>query len=82
MLAPNSTLSRSNTHKLQAALKPDNTYHMISKNSPAPDIPPGCSMSPGWVLPYLGMVGRFRGDDFSFMDFQSDLFAILCIITI
>ncbi len=23
---------------------------------------------PGWILPYLGMVGRFRGDDPRFGD--------------
>ncbi len=35
--------------------------------------PPG-----GWgVLPYLGMVGRFRGDDPCFGEFQSDWVPIL-----
>ncbi len=27
---------------------------------------------PGWVLPYLGMVRRIRGDDPRFFNFQSD----------
>ncbi len=35
---------------------------------------------PGWVLPYLGMVGRFRGDDPSLGDFQSDWVPILFFI--
>ncbi len=43
-------------------------------------------MSPGGtgggILPYLGMVGRFRGDDPRFWDFQSDWVPILYLITI
>ncbi len=31
----------------------------------------------GWVLPYLGLVGRFHGDDPRLGDFQSDWF-IFC----
>ncbi len=38
--------------------------------------------SPGWVLPYLGMVGRFRGHDPHFGDFQSDWVPILYINSI
>ncbi len=37
---------------------------------------------PGWVLPYLGMVGRFRSDDLHFWDFQSDWVPILYLNTI
>ncbi len=33
--------------------------------------------SPGWVLPYLHMVGRFCGDDPHFEDFQSNWVPIL-----
>ncbi len=29
-------------------------------------------LSPGWLLPYLGMVGRFCCDDPCFGDFQSE----------
>ncbi len=41
-----------------------------------------CSMSPGWVLPYLGMAWRFRSDDQHFWDFRSDYVPMLCLITI
>ncbi len=34
------------------------------------------------VLPYLGMVGRFRGDDPRFWNFQSDWVPTLYLITI
>ncbi len=37
-----------------------------------------CSLILGWELPYLGMVGRFRGDDPCFRDFQSDWVPVLC----
>ncbi len=37
---------------------------------------------PGWVLPYLGMVGRFCGDGPGFGDFQSDWVPILYLNTI
>ncbi len=37
---------------------------------------------PGWVLPYLGMVGRLSGDDPRFRDFQSDWDPILYLNTI
>ncbi len=36
-----------------------------------------CIMTSGWVLPYLGMIRRFRGDAPQFGDFQSDWFLIL-----
>ncbi len=36
----------------------------------------------GDVLPYLDMVGRFRGDDPPFLDFQSDWVPILYLNTI
>ncbi len=39
-------------------------------------------MGPGWVLPYLGMVGRFPGDNPRFGDFQSDCVPILYLNTI
>ncbi len=39
-------------------------------------------LCPGWVLPYLGMVGTFRGDDPHFGDFQSDVVLILYLNTI
>ncbi len=38
--------------------------------------------TPGWVLPYLGKVGRFCGDDSHFGDFQSDWVPILYLNTI
>ncbi len=41
-----------------------------------------CIIVPGWVLPYLGMVGRFRGDDPRFRDFQSDYISKLYLNTI
>ncbi len=31
-----------------------------------------------WVLPYLGIVGRFRSNRSCFVDFQSDCIPILC----
>ncbi len=36
----------------------------------------------GGVLPYLGMVGRFRGDDPRFWEFRSDWVPILYLSTI
>ncbi len=38
--------------------------------------------SPGWVLPYLGIVGRFRGDEPHVWDFQSSWVPILYLNTI
>ncbi len=35
-----------------------------------------CILGQGIVLPYLGLVRRFRGDDPHFGDFQSDLVPI------
>ncbi len=37
---------------------------------------------PEWVLPYLGMVGRFRNDEPRFGDFQSNWVLILYLNTI
>ncbi len=33
--------------------------------------------TPRWILPYFGMVGRFRGDGPHFLNFQSDWVPIL-----
>ncbi len=46
-------------------------------------VPLQVGSSPGWgVLLYLGMVGRFCGDDPIFGDFQSDWVPILFLNTI
>ncbi len=41
-----------------------------------------CLKGLGWVLPYLGMAGRFCGDDPRFWNFESDWVPILYLNTI
>ncbi len=46
------------------------------------DLNPLIGQVPGRVLPYLGMVGRFHGDDLRFGDFQSECVPIFYLNTI
>ncbi len=55
------------------------TFLSVFINQHFAKTPPGGG---GGVYPYLGMVGRFRGDDPRFGDFQSDWVPILYINTI